>query len=224
MISDDRMEPFTDEHGGVWRFYKSKIPESDFEYSYTLQLPPEIHNYIVDTYLGTEDKGPLPENFRFTPWMVEDIIQQWTEMQIRDTGKGERPDHIMEAFRAAIEETVNHRYHLEPEQPFDFDDLVEQREYVMNEPLGDWSQGYYIPSPLLDVEQISQAIDEGTLGERGPEHDDFMRQESLEPVPLNFGEHINHVADYLREKAEYMKEWAAGLVQEVKDTIDTFGR
>lgn len=220
MTPDERLEPIRDEYGGVWQFYKGEIPGTEFEYSFTLQLPADIHNYIIDTYVGIQDKGPLPDDFQFTPQMMQDITRQWEAMN------GEWPLD-MEAFRTAVQETTNHRYHIEPdEHPFDFDDLVEQRERVVNEPLDDidWFQGGEVPGPLLDeegkpidMEQISKDI--------GPEHDDddLISQELLEPVPLNFGEYINHVSDYMAEKAMYMKERAAEFTQEANDTFDTFG-
>jgi hypothetical protein len=219
MIPDDKMEPIRDEQGGTWQFYKGNIPGIDEQYSYTLQLPSTIHNYIVDRYIGTDEQGPLPGDFSFTPQMVEDITRQWKTM-------GEEWPLDMATFRASLEETKNHRYHIEAsESPFD--DLVEQRENVINEPLDiDQEQPLEEPAPPLDekgnpidIEEIYQAIDEGRLGDMGPEHgDDFVRQDLLEPVSLNFGQSVKDVADYMKEKA-------GGLEQAINnDMTDTFGR
>jgi hypothetical protein len=219
MTPDDKMEPIRDEYGGVWQFYKGEIPGINNEqYSYTLQLPAEIHNYIVDRYIGTDEQGPLPDNFSFTPQMMEDITQQWKTM-------GDEWPLDMATFRAAVEETRNHRYHVEAsEHPFN--DLVEQRESVMNKPLDDidWFQAFEESTPLLDekghpidIEEVSQAIDEGRLGDIGPEDGDaFVRQDLLEPASLNFGQ-VKDVADHMREKA-------GGLEQTINNDMDTFGR
>lgn len=215
MLPDDRREPYVDENGGMWKFYKGSIPGTNFEYSYTLQLPPEIHNYVIDTYIGTDEQGPLPSGFHFTPQMIEDIARQSKEVDW---------PLDMETFRIAVEETVNHRYHVEAEErPFDFDDLVEQRERVVNEPLGLDQEPQILedpPSPFneKDLKQINKAIDEEQLGDIGPEHgDDFMSQDLLEPEPLNFGQSVKGIADYFKEKVEYFKEV-------MRDTFDTFGR
>jgi hypothetical protein len=216
MTPDERLEPIRDEYGGVWQFYKGEIPGTEFELSFTLQLPAGIHNYIVERYVGTDEQGPLPQGFRFTPEMMENISRQWEAM------KGEWPLD-MEAFRAAVEEVANHRYYIESdEHPFDFDSHVEQRESVVNEPLDDinWFQGGEVPDPLLDDE--GKPIDiEQLYQEWGPEHDDDeqITPDLLEPVPLNFSEYINNVSDYMAEKAMYMRERTAEFTQD-----DTFGR
>ncbi len=221
MIPDDRLEPVTDEYGGVWQFYKATIPGTEFQYSYTLQLPLEIHNYIVDHYVGTNEQVPLPDDFHFTPQMIKDIAQHWEAML------GENPLEAETDFRAAVEEMANHRYYRiwknENLTIDEIEDLFEQRESVVNEPFDlDQELAYEVPAPLLDgkpidIEQINSLIDQGQLSDPTPADNDFVDEDLLKPAPLNFGEYINHVADY-------MKERAAGFMQEMKDTFDTFGR
>jgi hypothetical protein len=218
MIPDDRLEPMKDEQGGIWQFYQGGIPGTDAEYTYTLQLPSEIHNYIVETYISTQDKGPLPDDFQFTTPMMEDIGQKWEAMA------GERPLD-MTAFRAAVEETVNHRYYRQQEE-IPFDALVEQRESVINEPFDPEQQPQKLEEPDLpsgpngtpiDIEQINQAIDQGQLGDVGPETNDFINPDLLEPAPLNFGESVGNLADYMSARVQ-------GLRHTINDIPDTFGR
>jgi hypothetical protein len=204
MIPYGLMEPSQDEHGGLWKFYRGQV--GDREYAYTLQLPPEIHNYIIERYVGTEEQGPLPADFRFTSAMLEDIRQQW------EAREGERPADLT-VFRAAVEETVHHRYYRQDPGEIDLETIAEQRERVLYDPLpehlesGEHAEGFSFsydealeaPAELIEVAVVTD--------DPQPPSEDFVCQDLLEHAPLNFRDTVDpqlqSLTAYLHDVGEH---------------------
>jgi hypothetical protein len=203
MIPYDLMEPSQDEHGGLWHWYQGS--RGDTEYVYTLQLPAEIHNYIIERYVGTEEQGPLPADFRFTSAMLEDIRQQW------EARKGERPADLA-VFRAAVEETVHHRYYRQDPVEIDLETIAEQRERVLYDPLpeldepGESVEGFSLADEAVDT--TSGLMEAGAFADDPPPlSEDFVHQDLLEHAPLNFRDtvdpQIRSLTAYLHDVGEH---------------------
>lgn len=202
MIPYDLMEPYQDEHGGLWRFYRGQT--GNHEYIYTLQLPPEVHNYIIERYVGTEEQGPLPADFRFTSTMLEDIKQQW------EAREGVPPADLT-VFQAAVEETTHHRYYRQDHGMIDLNIIAAQRERVLYDPLpehlepGEHAEDFSFSHEMLDAS--SELLEVAVFAdEPHPPSEDFVRPDLLEHAPLNFRDTVDpqfmSLARYLRDVGE----------------------
>jgi hypothetical protein len=205
MLPDERLEPYQDEYGGVWPFYRDRIGDS--QYSYTLQLPPEIHNYLIEHYVGTDEQGPLPADFRLTKSMIEEATRQW------EAREGERPADMI-AFRAAVEETVHHRYYREGRAEMTLDELAEQREQVVYDPLPEQAELDTVGDDFLLLSESSeiahQPLDAGELEQvPQPPSEDFVAPALLEQAPLNFRDtadaQIHSFEEHMRAISEHSK-------------------
>lgn len=205
MLPDERLEPYQDEYGGMWPFYRDRRGGS--HYSYTLQLPPEIHNYLIDHYVGTDEQGPLAPDFRFTPSMIEDAARQW------EAREGERPADMI-AFRAAVEETVHHRYYREDRSEISMDELVEQREQVVYDPPAEQAELDAVEDDFLLLDEFSegadQPVDDGELEQAAqPPSEDFVAHSLLEQAPLNFRDtadaQIKSLMEYMKDVSERIR-------------------